>query len=83
MSKLLTLQSDLLKGPPAIADESARLEAVKDVCTAVAKRVDTVVREAEGRIDDIKRRGETSVDELVCSSDVVYNQLGGRLRVGI
>jgi ESCRT-I complex subunit TSG101 len=73
-SKLLSMQADLLKGPPAIADESARLEAVKELCTTVARRVGEVVRDAEGRIEDVKRRGEPSVDELVCSSDVVYNQ---------
>lgn len=67
-------QSDLLKGEPAIRDEMARLEAVKDVCTTVAARLRSVVEEAESNVAELKRKGDPEVDELVCSTSIVHNQ---------
>ncbi|KAH8914425.1 UEV-domain-containing protein [Atractiella rhizophila] len=67
--------ADLLKGPPAIEDEMARLRAVKDVCENVRDRYATVVSEAESQIGELKKRGEGEVDELVCGTRVVHNQL--------
>jgi ESCRT-I complex subunit TSG101 len=74
ISKLRTIQSDLLAGEPAIKDEMARLEAVKDVCNSVVRKLNDVVGQMEVRVEEMKRKGEPGVDELVCSSDVVYNQ---------
>lgn len=72
--RLRATQADLLAGEPAIRDEMARLEAVRDVCRAVANRTREWVTEVERRVDDAKRRGEPEVDELVCSNTIVYNQ---------
>ena len=52
----------------------ARLEAVRDVCSSVVRRLSEVVGQTESRVEEMKRKGEPGVDELVCSSDVVYNQ---------
>lgn len=72
--RLCAIQSDLLAGEPAICDEMARLEAVRDVCHAVSNRTRDWVMEVEALITDAKRRGEPEVDELVCSTAIVYNQ---------
>lgn len=75
-SQLAILESDLLKGEPAIVDEMQRLEAVRAVCDTVRARYEAVVSEAEGRLGEYERRGDgPEVDEIVCSSTVVYNQL--------
>lgn len=72
--RLRAHQSDLLAGEPAIRDEMARLEAVRDVCRGVATRLRTVVDDTERNVADLKRRGDPDVDELVCSTSIVHNQ---------
>lgn len=61
----------------------ARLKAVRDVCLGVAERVGGVVKEGEERIGKVGGGGEggggggreeVSVDEVVCSTTIVYNQ---------
>ena len=74
--QLDVLEGDLLKGEPAILDEMQRLQAVRGVCENVKGRYEAVVREAEGRMREYEQRGDgPEVDEIVCSSTVVYNQL--------
>jgi len=53
----------------------ARLEAVKDVCRTVAQRTKAFVDEAETRLSEVKRRGEPEIDELICATSIVGNQL--------
>lgn len=72
--RLRANQADLLAGEPAIRDEMARLEAVRDVCKNVGGRMRTVVEAAEARVEDLRRKGDPDVDELVCSTTIVYNQ---------
>lgn len=67
-------QNDLLAGEPAIKDEMARLESVKNVCKTVAGRLGAVVDAAEGAIAELKRKGDPEVDELVCATNIVHNQ---------
>ncbi|KAH8099475.1 UEV domain-containing protein [Cristinia sonorae] len=73
--RLRANQADLLSGEPAIRDEMARLEAVRDVCQNVAGRLRTVVEAAERNVNELKRKGDPEVDELVCSTSIVHNQL--------
>lgn len=68
------MQAELLMGPAAIKDESARLVAVRDVCRSVASRWHDVVTEGEKRIAEVRRRGEVDVDEFVCATSIVGNQ---------
>lgn len=68
------MQAELLMGPAAIKDESARLVAVRDVCRSVASRWRGVVTEGEKRIAEVRRRGEVDVDEFVCATSIVGNQ---------
>lgn len=68
------IQRDLLAGGPAIRDEMGRLVAVRDVCRVVSGRMREVVRQAEGNLVEIRRKGEPEVDELVCSTSIVHNQ---------
>ena len=75
--RLRAIQSDLLAGEPAIRDEMSRLEAVRDVCRAVANRTREWIAEVEALTAETKRRGEPEVDELVCSTTIVYNQFVG------
>jgi ESCRT-I complex subunit TSG101 len=72
--RLRATQADLLSGEPAIRDEMARLEAVRDVCLTVAMRTRSFIETAEANIAEMKRKGEPEVDELVCSTTIVYNQ---------
>lgn len=72
--RLRANQSDLLAGEPAIRDEMARLEAVRDVCRGVSQRLGAVVAEGERNIAELRRKGDPEVDELVCSTTIVYNQ---------
>lgn len=66
---------DLLKGEPAILDEMQRLEVVRGVCENVRDRYRAVVEEGEKRLREYEARGDgPEVDEIVCSSTVVYNQ---------
>ncbi|CAA7271732.1 unnamed protein product [Cyclocybe aegerita] len=73
--KLRAQQADLLAGEPAIKDEMARLEAVRDVCRNVASRTGQAVRQAEANIAELRRKGDPEVDELVCATTIVDNQL--------
>lgn len=75
LSKLDMYEIDLLKGEPAILDEMQRLQVVRGVCENVRDRYKVVVEEAEKRLAEYEQRGEgPEVDEIVCSSTVVYNQ---------
>ena len=78
---LRALHTDLLKGEPAILDEMARLEAVRDVCATVRDRMQIVVDEAERNTQDLDGRKEVEVDELVCGTNVVHNQYVERAKV--
>lgn len=72
--RLRATQADLLAGEPAIRDEMARLEAVRSVCVAVGNRLSDVVTRAEANVQSLKSKGDPEVDELVCSTAIVYNQ---------
>lgn len=72
--RLRGIQADLLAGEPAIRDEMSRLGAVRDVCRTVANRTREWVNDVEGMVAETKGRGEPEVDELVCSTTIVYNQ---------
>lgn len=72
--RLRTQQSDLLLGEPAIRDETARLEAVRDVCRNVGSRLRHTVDQAERNMAEIRRKGDPEVDELICSTTIVHNQ---------
>jgi len=73
--RLRAHQSDLLLGEPAIRDEMARLEAVRDVCRTVAGRMRSTIEQGERNIAELRRKGDPEVDELVCSTTIVHNQL--------
>ncbi|KAI0646973.1 Vps23 core domain-containing protein [Trametes meyenii] len=73
--RLRANQADLLAGAPALRDEMARLEAVRDVCRGVAARMEQVVAAGERSVAELRRKGDPEVDELVCSTTIVYNQL--------
>lgn len=73
--RLRAHQRDLLAGLPAVRDESARLQAVRDVCRAVADRLRGAVIDAERTVAELRRKGDPPVDELVCSTSIVHNQL--------
>lgn len=73
-SQLRALNSDLQRGEPAIVDEMARLEAVRDVCRGVKERYQVVVTEGEKRLEEMTARADVVVDEIVCSTTIVYNQ---------
>ncbi|WAR53509.1 hypothetical protein PtB15_3B17 [Puccinia triticina] len=74
--QLEILETDLLKGEPAILDEIARLEAVNDVCVSVGSRYRDLVDQLNSRFIELTHhRRIVEVDELVCSTTVLYNQL--------
>ncbi|KAH6918619.1 UEV domain-containing protein [Coprinopsis sp. MPI-PUGE-AT-0042] len=73
--RLRAHQTDLLAGQPAIRDEMARLEAVRDICRGVAERTKDAVQKAESNVTQLKRKGDPEVDELVCATSIVHNQL--------
>ncbi|KAG5654526.1 hypothetical protein H0H81_001167 [Sphagnurus paluster] len=73
--RLRAHQADLLVGEPAIHDEMARLEAVRDVCRSVAGRMKGSVQQAEINIAELRKKGDPEVDELICSTTIVHNQL--------
>ncbi|EDR14818.1 uncharacterized protein LACBIDRAFT_305951 [Laccaria bicolor S238N-H82] len=73
--RLRAHQSDLLSGEPVIHDEMARLEAVRDVCRNVAFRTNGAVQQVEANISELRRKGDPEVDELICSTNIVHNQL--------
>ena len=66
--------ADLAKGEPALLDEMARLEAVRDVCRTVAQRYGDLVARAEANVADVAARTDVPVDEIVCANTVVGNQ---------
>ncbi len=72
--RLRAQQSDLLLGEPAIRDEMARLEAVRDVCRNVSGRMRSTVDQTERNMSELRRKGDPEVDELVCSTTIVHNQ---------
>ncbi|KAG6868378.1 hypothetical protein C0993_004024 [Termitomyces sp. T159_Od127] len=72
--RLRAHQTDLLGGEPAIRDEMARLEAVRDVCRNVTLRLRNNVQQAETNIVELRRKGDPEVDELICSTTIVHNQ---------
>jgi ESCRT-I complex subunit TSG101 len=72
--RLRAHQADLLVGEPAIKDEMARLQAVRDVCRSVAHRTRQAVQTAEANIAELRRKGDPEVDELVCATTIVHNQ---------
>lgn len=72
--RLRAQQSDLLAGEPAIRDEMARLEAVRDVCRNVAARLRSTVEQADRNLAELRRKGDPEIDELVCSTSIVHNQ---------
>jgi ESCRT-I complex subunit TSG101 len=73
-SHLRALNADLQKGEPAIRDEMARLEAVRDVCANVRDRMSSLVSDAEQNTENLANQPDTEVDELVCGTNVVHNQ---------
>ncbi|KAG1782457.1 UEV domain-containing protein [Suillus placidus] len=73
--RLRAQQTDLLAGEPAIRDEMARLEAVRDVCSNVSSRLQNTVDQGERNIAELRRKGDPEVDELICSTSIVHNQL--------
>lgn len=66
--------ADLAKGEPAILDEMARLEAVRDVCRHVGDRYGEIVTRAEAQMASVAERTDVPVDEIICASTVVGNQ---------
>jgi len=73
--RLRAHQAVLLSGEPVIRDEMARLEAVRDVCRTVAGRMRGTVEQGERNVAELRRKGDPEVDELVCSTTIVHNQL--------
>ncbi|KAJ7219235.1 UEV-domain-containing protein [Mycena pura] len=73
--RLRAHQADLLAGEPALRDEMARLEAVRDVCRTAAGRMRNTVETAERNVAELRAKSEPEVDELVCSTTIVHNQL--------
>ncbi|KAG2132481.1 UEV domain-containing protein, partial [Suillus bovinus] len=73
--RLRAQQTDLLAGEPAVRDEMARLEAVRDVCNNVSSRLRNTVDKGERNIAELRRKGDPEVDELICSTSIVHNQL--------
>ncbi|KAJ7470729.1 UEV domain-containing protein [Mycena latifolia] len=73
--RLRAHQADLLAGEPAIRDEMARLEAVRDVCRTAAGRMRGAVEVGERNVADLRAKSTPEVDELVCSTTIVHNQL--------
>ena len=74
--RLRAHQADLLVGEPAIKDEMARLQAVRDVCRSVSHRTGQAVQTAEANVAELRRKGDPEVDELVCATTIVHNQYG-------
>jgi ESCRT-I complex subunit TSG101 len=73
--RLRAHQTDLLAGEPSIRDEMARLEAVRDVCRNVADRTRRTIEQADSNVAELRRKGEPEVDELVCATSIVHDQL--------
>jgi ESCRT-I complex subunit TSG101 len=73
-AQLEQIKEDLSSAQPAIKDEMARLRAVRDVCRGVGERFGAIVGAGDERLAWLAARGEVSVDEVVCSTTIVYNQ---------
>ncbi|KAJ7156006.1 UEV domain-containing protein [Mycena crocata] len=73
--RLRAHQADLLAGEPAIRDEMGRLEAVRDVCRTAAGRMRGAVEAGERNVAELRAKSTPEVDELVCSTTIVHNQL--------
>lgn len=73
-SQLRLLINDLDRGEPAIKDEMARLEAVRDVCRATGDGLQEAVSGAKDRIEELKNRSEPDVDGMICATSIVGNQ---------
>ncbi|KAJ7452462.1 UEV domain-containing protein [Mycena galericulata] len=73
--RLRAHQADLLAGEPAIRDEMGRLEAVRDVCRTAAGRMRGAVEAGERNVAELRAKSAPAVDELVCSTTIVHNQL--------
>jgi ESCRT-I complex subunit TSG101 len=53
----------------------ARLHAVRDVCRTVIAKLSDSVQSAERNLGELRRKGDPEVDELVCATTIVHNQL--------
>lgn len=72
--QLKLLIGDLDRGEPAIRDEMARLEAVRDVCKATGDGLEEAVSNGNRRIAELRDRSEPDVDEMICATSIVGNQ---------
>lgn len=72
--QLRLLIGDLDRGEPAIQDEMARLEAVKDVCKATGDGLEEAVSSGKRRIEELRDRSEPDVDGMICATSIVGNQ---------
>ncbi|UZJ55349.1 hypothetical protein CBS101457_004669 [Exobasidium rhododendri] len=73
--QLRLLINDLDRGEPAIRDEMARLEAVRDVCRATGDGLHEAVSKGSRRIEELKVRNEPEIDGMICATSIVGNQL--------
>ena len=48
---------------------------MRDICRNVAGRSRVVVDAAQRNVEELRRKGEPEVDELVCATTIVHNQL--------
>lgn len=72
--QLRLLIGDLDRGEPAIRDEMARLEAVRDVCKATGDGLEEAVSAGRKRVEDLRERSEPDVDGMICATSIVGNQ---------
>ena len=70
----MTLKFDLEKAKDAILDEQARLESVNEICKSVHHKITNSLQEANESLVTSERKGEVSVDEIVCGDTLVTNQ---------
>jgi ESCRT-I complex subunit TSG101 len=73
-AQLTALNNDLQQGEPAILDEMARLETVKQLCLHVGDRYQAAVDSIRGNIEVLRAKDLGDVDDILCSTTVVYNQ---------
>jgi ESCRT-I complex subunit TSG101 len=72
--QLRLLIGDLDRGEPAIRDEMARLEAVRDVCKATGDGLEGAVIGGRNRVEELRGRSEPDVDGMICATSIVGNQ---------
>lgn len=72
--QLRLLVGDLDRGEPAIRDEMARLEAVRDVCKATGDGLEGAVIGGRKRVEELRERSEPDVDGMICATSIVGNQ---------